>query len=268
MENKVKFHDKDWFMWLMLVFFAPIGIYKMWRRNKFTKKSRYVISAIFSLWFIFIVVKSQPTEEEVAEKEAKQEQAQQDREEKKIIKDEEKEDKKKVKAEAEKEENKQKELAEQKKKDEEKPKPKKKAAAKEKEVEEDDEITWDDLKDSNNIVGNSDKDFKELTKSKPSDVRNDVTGNWKVVTMSQGVDIIEYALSYQDLHMKEDEVHFIVNFNYNTTTWLNYMGGLLYVETRERVDKEEHDANKLGTGMTLKNYRIYPDGDIEEIEQE
>lgn len=206
------------------------------------------------------------TEAEVAEKEAKQEQAKQDREEKKIVKDKEKEAKEKAKAEVEKEEKKKKELADKKEKED---KSKKKAVAEEKEeVEEDDEITWDDLKDRDNIVGNSDKDFKELTKSKPSDVRNDVTGNWKVVTISEGVDATEYAQSYQDLHMKEDEVHFIVNFSYNTTTWLNELGGLLYVDIRERIDKEEHDADKLGSGMVLKSYRIYPDGDIEEIEQE
>src|SRR5699024_7113345 len=110
--------------------------------------------------------------------------------------------------------------------------------------------------------------FLEITKSKPSDVRNDVTDSWKVVTASKGADMAEYALSYHDTYMEEDEVHFIVNFGNNTTTWLNHMGGLLYVDIRERVDKEEHDADKLGTGMVLKSYIIYPDGDIEELEEE
>ena len=191
------------------------------------------------------------TEEEKEEREERQEQREQASAEKKKAKEEEKE-----KKEAEKE----KEVSAENKEETE-------TKSEEKDTSDGDDITWDDLKDKDKIVGKSDKDFKELTKSKPSDVRNDVTGNWRVVTMSESVDVTEYALSYQDLHMKEDEVHFIVNFNYNTTTWLNYMGGLLYVETRERVDKEEHDANKLGTGMTLKNYRIYPDGDIEELEE-
>jgi len=117
------------------------------------------------------------------------------------------------------------------------------------------------------IVGKSEKDFSDISNSKPRDVRNDVTGNWRKTTISEGIDIEEYALSYQDLHMNEDEVHHIINFTYNTTTWLNEIGGLLYVDIKEYVDKEEHDAKTLGSGMVLKSYVIYPDGDIQELEE-
>ncbi len=125
------------------------------------------------------------------------------------------------------------------------------------------DTTWGDLKEHDKIVGKSDKDFKNVTKSKPSEVRNDKTGNWRILKIAEDLDIEEYALSYAELYMKDSEVHYIVNFNYNTTTWLNKMGGLLYVEVREYVKREEHDANNLGSGMTLKGYTIYPDGDIE-----
>lgn len=128
------------------------------------------------------------------------------------------------------------------------------------------ESTWDDLKEQDRIIGKSDKDFSEVTKSKPNDVRNDVTGNWRILKISENVNIEEYALSYADMYMKDDEVHFIVNFNYHTTTWLNELGGLLYVDIREYEKKEEHDAKKLGNGMLLKSYVIYPDGDIQELE--
>lgn len=129
-----------------------------------------------------------------------------------------------------------------------------------------DDTTWDGVKDQDNIVGKSNKDFSELTKSNPTEVRNDVTGNWRKSTISENVDIEEYALSYSDLHMEEGEVHHVVNFNRNTTTLINDLSGLLYVDVKEHVDGEEHDASTVGSGMLLKSYVIYPDGDIEEIQ--
>lgn len=126
-------------------------------------------------------------------------------------------------------------------------------------------ITWDDLKDEDNIVGKSDKDFKELTKSKPTDVRNDTTGKWKKSTVSENVNLEEYLLSYVDLYMEDGDVHFIINFNYNTTTRVNYNGGLINASVMEYERKEEHDAKTIGSGMLLKSYAIYPDGDIEEV---
>lgn len=131
-----------------------------------------------------------------------------------------------------------------------------------------DDSSWDDVKNKDNIVGKSDKDFTELTDSKPSDVRNDNTGNWRKLTISDSADILDYALSYQKLHMKEEEVHHVINFALNTTTTLIELNDLLYIDIKERVDKEEHDASTLGSGMLLKSYRIFPDGDIEEIKEE
>ena len=49
--------------------------------------------------------------------------------------------------------------------------------------------------------------------------------------------------------MKEGEVHFVINFNYKTTTVLNKMAGIFYVDVREYISKEEHDAAVLGSGM-------------------
>lgn len=135
------------------------------------------------------------------------------------------------------------------------------------EAEEDDSLSWDDLKTTENIIGKSDKDFSEVMKAKPSEVRNDVTGNWRKVTLAENIDIEEYAKSYQELHMDEGETHFIINFNRKTTTVINEFNSLLYVDIHEYVEKEEHDANQLGSGMLLVSYVIYPDGDIEKIEE-
>lgn len=125
--------------------------------------------------------------------------------------------------------------------------------------------TWDDVKDHERIVGVSDKDFSKLKKMKPGKVRNDTTGKAKKLVMSGNEDVLEYLLSYEKKNMKDDEVHYIINFTTNTTTVVNKMSGLLYADVKEYVDKEEHDAKSIGSGMLLKSYIIYPDGDIEEV---
>src|SRR5690625_4693848 len=105
-------------MWLMLVLITPIGLIMLWKNKKYAAKTKWIAAAIFSVWFIVMAIVSQPTEAEIAEREAKQEQIKQDREEKKIAKEKEKakkdaekkkeeeEAKKKAEEEAEKEEEK------------------------------------------------------------------------------------------------------------------------------------------------------------------
>lgn len=127
------------------------------------------------------------------------------------------------------------------------------------------DITWDDLK--GDIIGNSNKSFIEISKAKPSNVRKDKTGSWKKTVIAESIPIEEYALSYSDEYMEEGEIHFIINFNYNTTTVVKKYSGLIYVDIKEYQKKEEHDAKSIGNGMILTEYIIYPDGDIEEVEQ-
>jgi uncharacterized membrane protein YcgQ (UPF0703/DUF1980 family) len=50
--EKEKFYNKDWFLWVMLIFFAPVGIYLLWRRGKFNKVARISLSVFFG--FIFL----------------------------------------------------------------------------------------------------------------------------------------------------------------------------------------------------------------------
>lgn len=83
--------------------------------------------------------------------------------------------------------------------------------------------------------------------------------------MSGNEDVLEYLLSYEKRNMKQDEIHFIINFTNKTTTIIDKSNGLLNVDVKEYISKEEHSAKTIGSGMLLKSYVIYPDGDIEDI---
>ena len=54
-----------------------------------------------------------------------------------------------------------------------------------------------------------------------SNVRNDVTGNWRIATIAENIEMQDYALDYYKEYFKsDDEIHAIVNFNYKTTNCL------------------------------------------------
>ena len=55
-DKQIKFYEKNSFMWLTLVLFAPVGIFLMWKNKKFSRTTRKVISGIFALWFIFVAI--------------------------------------------------------------------------------------------------------------------------------------------------------------------------------------------------------------------
>lgn len=124
------------------------------------------------------------------------------------------------------------------------------------------------IEERENAIGKSNKNFLDITENEPRDVRNDVTGKWKMIKLTDPVDTLKYILSYNKLYMEEDTTapHIIVNFAYETTTVINDFGTYLDVTVHEYVDGEEHDAKELGNGMVLGEYRIHKDnGDIEEI---
>ena len=100
-----------------------------------------------------------------------------------------------------------------------------------------------------------------------SKVRNDNTGNWRISLIAENIDMSEYALDYYKQYFTDDsEIHFIVNFNYNTTTKIMNMGGQLDVTVQDYVSKEEHDANVLGSGTVLAEYFVDKEtGKIEKI---
>lgn len=112
-----KHSHKKGFSILALIVFAPIGIWLIFKHKHFQPKTRYIISAIAAVWFAYIIIDAQPTEEEIQAEEAAKVEREAEQEAKKVAKEEEKADKdaaKKEKKEAE-----EKEKAEEKKEKEE-----------------------------------------------------------------------------------------------------------------------------------------------------
>lgn len=119
-----------------------------------------------------------------------------------------------------------------------------------------------------NIIGTSNKEYKDLETSKPNTVRNDKTGNWRLSRIATNENILEYAKSYYKKNFGSDkEIHAIINFTLKTTTKVSKLdSNTLSVTVYEYKNKEEHDANKLFGGMVLADYFVYLDnGDIEQI---
>lgn len=118
------------------------------------------------------------------------------------------------------------------------------------------------------MYGVSDKNIKDTDiYFGATKVRNDVTEKWRISTISENIEILDYALSYYKEYFSDDsEVHAIVNFANKTTTKITVVADQIDVSIFEYVDKEEHDAKVLFSGSLLKEYSIYTDnGDIEEI---
>jgi hypothetical protein len=120
------------------------------------------------------------------------------------------------------------------------------------------------------MYGVSDKDFDEIGEPNVGEVRDDVTGNWRICTISDNIDIEYYALSYYEKYFTSDsEVHGIVNFTRKTTTCITCIGSMLDVTIHEYVGGEEHSAKELFGGDVDAEFYIYLDnGDIEKLDLE
>lgn len=59
METRIKFYEKQWFMWVTLVLFAPVGIFLMWKYKRFAKVPRIELSCFFALIFLVISISGQ-----------------------------------------------------------------------------------------------------------------------------------------------------------------------------------------------------------------
>ena len=56
-DNQPKFYEQQWFMWIMLVFFAPVGIFLMWKFNTtLQKKTKIILTVVFAIFFLAISV--------------------------------------------------------------------------------------------------------------------------------------------------------------------------------------------------------------------
>lgn len=117
----------------------------------------------------------------------------------------------------------------------------------------------EDVKDDNEIP----QEIKDLN---ITDVREDVTGNWKKAVDSKNFNMPENAMAYYGEYMEDEEIHYLVSFATNTTTSISSVGNDLEVNIYEYVKKEEHSAKTLGSGMLLKTYHINKDtGEIGDI---
>ena len=48
----MKFYEKTWFTVLMLLLFFPVGLFLMWKYQKFNKGARIIISVFFGLLLV------------------------------------------------------------------------------------------------------------------------------------------------------------------------------------------------------------------------
>lgn len=57
--DKPKFYTQIWFMWVMLIFFAPLGIFFMWKFHPEMKKNtKIILTVVFAIFFLFVLVSS------------------------------------------------------------------------------------------------------------------------------------------------------------------------------------------------------------------
>lgn len=132
------------------------------------------------------------------------------------------------------------------------------------------ETTTQAIPQREEAIGKSDKSISDFPeKITLSSMRNDTTGSWKLARIATSETIEAYALSYYNEYFEKEasnEVHWIVNFTNHTTTSIKSLSGILFVDTFEYVDGEEHDAHAIGGGMQLTSYMVYTDnGDIERV---
>lgn len=130
------------------------------------------------------------------------------------------------------------------------------------------EATTQAIPQRTEAVGKSDLSSADLLgSSKPYSMNNDATGQWKLVSFASPAGEIErYALDYYLQNFTKEapeEVHWLVNFTTGTTTSIKCLSGVLFVDSFEYVENEEHDAKAIGGGLPLSSYLVYLDnGDI------
>ncbi len=54
-ETNFPFYTKNWFILIMLFFFAPLGIFLLWRRKKWSKALKIILTAVSLYWFMFVI---------------------------------------------------------------------------------------------------------------------------------------------------------------------------------------------------------------------
>lgn len=101
------------------------------------------------------------------------------------------------------------------------------------------------------------------------EVRNDVTGRWRLFVYYSSETVIDHAVDYYNAYFEsDDEIHWVVNLGLETTSSIMYSSGYLFIDVHEYVEDEEHDAKVLGGGMLLKSYSVnLSSGEIEDLSE-
>ena len=74
-------------------------------------------------------------------------------------------------------------------------------------------------------------------------VRNDVTGKWRVLVFYSAENIVDHAVEYYNAYFSaDDEIHIAVNLGLKTTSVMNVSGGVMYVSVHEYIRSEEHTS--------------------------
>lgn len=54
-EKTLPFYTKNWFILIMLFFFAPLGIFLLWRQKKWSKTLKIILTVLSLYWFMFVI---------------------------------------------------------------------------------------------------------------------------------------------------------------------------------------------------------------------
>lgn len=54
-ETNFSFYTKNWLVLIMLFFFATLGIFLLWRRKKWSKALKIILTALSLYWFMFVI---------------------------------------------------------------------------------------------------------------------------------------------------------------------------------------------------------------------
>ena len=117
-----------------------------------------------------------------------------------------------------------------------------------------------------------DKDEDAIQLHFSNEVRNDVTGNWRIATLASDKSFLDFALAYyKEFVTSKDEIHAVVNFTDQTTTKISDapISGYVSVTVHKYVDGEEHDAKLLFGGEVTGDYWIDVEtGEVEDLNAE
>ena len=220
--QKPPIYKRTWFLVVMCIFLPPVGAILLWVANRPKNKAlRIVLTVFLALVFLVSIVPSSKKDKEEATNTASTTATT-------IEKAAEEDSASITDADTDKSED---------------------AKISDKQEEEsNDSSENDELADLKNEL----KDKYDVDEPSPF-VTGDATGKWRIVKVTSPVPASDYAVEYAKAYMSDDpsEVHFIVNFTLNTTTQLGVLLDKLSVKTMEYVDKEEHDAKVIGSGMLL-----------------